>query len=275
MDNTVLVTGAGGYIGRHVVEALLALGKNVIATDINTDLVNPKAVRIVSNIFDENATIWAKIPEVDVCIHMAWRNGFVHNADTHMQDLSQHWAFLKRLLDCGLKHLSVMGTMHEIGYYEGAINEDTACNPLSQYGIAKDALRRSTFLMSGQQKITLQWLRGYYIYGDDKYNNSIFAKIVKAAEDGQTEFPFTTGKNKYDFIHVTELARQIAAASVQSEVTGIIECCTGKPVSLAEQVENFIKEHNFNISLKYGAFPDRAYDTPAIWGDDTKIRRVI
>jgi dTDP-6-deoxy-L-talose 4-dehydrogenase (NAD+) len=143
------------------------------------------------------------------------------------------------------------------------------------YGIAKDALRRSTFLMGGQQKVTLQWLRGYYIYGDDAYNNSIFAKIVKAAEDGQTEFPFTTGKNKYDFIHVKELARQIAAASVQSEVTGIIECCSGKPVTLAEQVESFIKEHNFNIKLKYGAFPDRDYDSPAVWGDDTKIRKVL
>jgi dTDP-6-deoxy-L-talose 4-dehydrogenase (NAD+) len=179
------------------------------------------------------------------------------------------------MLDGGLKQLAVMGTMHEVGYWEGAIDENTPCNPISMYGIAKDALRRSTFQMAKGKDVCLQWLRAYYIYGDDKRAVSIFGKIVQAVEEGKTTFPFTTGKNKYDFIRVEELARQIAACVMQTEVDGIINCCTGRPVSLAEQVEGFIREHGFNIRLEYGAFPDRPYDSPGVWGDAEKIRNIM
>ena len=175
----------------------------------------------------------------------------------------------------GLKQIAVMGTMHEVGYYEGAIDESTPCNPSSMYGIAKDALRRSTFLLLKNTDVIVQWLRAYYIYGDDLKNNSIFAKLTMAAQEGKATFPFTTGKNKYDFIHVNELAQQIAASVTQSEVSGIINCCTGKPVSLAEKVEGFIQEHHFDIELEYGAFPDRTYDSPAIWGDNSKIEKIM
>ncbi len=83
------------------------------------------------------------------------------------------------------------------------------------------------------------------------------------------------GKNKYDFIDVDELAEMIVAASVQDEVNGIINVCTGKPQSLAERVESFIKEHGFNIKLQYGAFPDRSYDSPGKWGDATRIKSIM
>ena len=211
----------------------------------------------------------------DVCLHMAWKDGFVHNSDAHMQYLSQHYQFIKNMTEQGLKQIAVMGTMHEVGYYEGAIDESTPCNPSSMYGIAKDALRRSTFLLLKNTDVIVQWLRAYYIYGDDLKNNSIFAKLTMAAQEGKATFPFTTGKNKYDFIHVNELAQQIAASVMQSEVSGIINCCTGKPVSLAEKVEGFIQEHHFDIKLEYGAFPDRLYDSPAIWGDNSKIEKIM
>jgi dTDP-6-deoxy-L-talose 4-dehydrogenase (NAD+) len=168
-----------------------------------------------------------------------------------------------------------MGTMHEAGYWEGAIDENTPCNPISMYGIAKDALRRSIIQYCNQKEVVLQWLRCFYILGDDKKNNSIFCKLLNAAEEGKTTFPFTTGKNKYDFIKVEELATLISATIVQTNITGIINCCTGAPISLADQVESFIEEHNLNIKLEYGAFPDRPYDSPCIYGDATKINKIM
>lgn len=44
---------------------------------------------------------------------------------------------------------------------------------------------------------------------------------------------------------------------------------------MAEQVETFIKEHGFDIKLEYGAFPDRPYDSPVIYGDDKKIKAIL
>ena len=85
-----------------------------------------------------------------------------------MGDLSVHYKFLTAMIDGGLKQLAVMGTMHEVGYWEGAIDENTPCNPISMYGIAKDALRRSMIQYTQQKGCILQWLRCYYILGDDK-----------------------------------------------------------------------------------------------------------
>ena len=272
----ILVTGANGYIGRHVVKALLDKGADVIACDIVTNDVDERAEKKTLNLFElPEGNVFEQLGSPDVCLHMAWRNGFVHNAPTQIGDLSAHYKFLTAMIDGGLKQLAVMGTMHEVGYWEGAIDENTPCNPISMYGIAKDALRRSMILYCKQKECILQWLRAYYILGDDKKNNSIFCKLLLAAEEDKKTFPFTTGKNQYDFITVDELANQLSAAVMQKEVVGIINCCTGKPMSLAERVEQFIKEHNLDIKLEYGAFPDRPYDSPCEYGDNEKINQIM
>jgi len=157
-------------------------------------------------------------------------------------------------------------------------SEPLRCSPATPpplYGIAKNALRETTFLSAKAHDAVAQWIRAYYIVGDDKFGNSIFSKLLEAAEEGRTTFPFTTGKNRYDFISVDELATQIAAIVDQTEVDGIINACTGEPMSLAERVEAYIRDNNLNISLEYGAFPDRPYDSPGVWGDPTKIRRIL
>lgn len=272
----ILVTGANGYIGRHVVATLLDRGCNVMACDVTTKDVDPRAERMDFNLFNlPEGNILELFGKPDVCLHMAWRNGFVHNSPSHLEDLSAHYSFITRIIGGGLKQLAVMGTMHEIGYWVGAIDENTPSNPSSMYGIAKDALRRATLLFADQHNCIVQWLRCYYILGDDKRNNSIFGKILKADEERKKLFPFTTGKNLYDFIDVDNLAELIASAVMQRDVVGIINCCTGKPMSLAERVETFIKEHNLSIKLDYGAFPDRPYDSPCVYGNPDKINRIL
>lgn len=162
-----------------------------------------------------------------------------------------------------------------MGYWEGAIDEATPCNPQSLYGISKDALRRSLMLAAEKAGIKAQWLRGFYIYGDDSSSRSIFGKLLRADAAGEKRFPFTSGKNKYDFIDVGELARQISACVLQDEVLGTISCCSGTPRSLADQVEEFIASHGLNIALDYGAYPDRPYDSPGVWGDASKIHAAL
>ena len=143
---TILVTGAAGYIGRHVVKNALDRGYRVIAADFNFKGVDERAEFCDVPLFGGDADLYRKLGSPDVCIHLAWRDGFRHNSAAHMKDLSSHVTFLNTLIDGGLKDLSVMGTMHEVGYWEGAINESTPCKPQSQYGIAKNALRQSMML---------------------------------------------------------------------------------------------------------------------------------
>lgn len=269
----VVVTGASGYIGRHVVDALIKMHHEVIAVDMINKGINTDATFLSLDIFSDD--IYNKLGRPDACIHMAWKDGFNHASDAHMGMLSKHYAFIKNMIDGGVKYLSVMGTMHEIGYYEGCVDENTPTNPLSMYGIAKNALREASLLLADKSDTALMWLRAYYILGDDSNNNSIFSKITQMEHEGKASFPFVSGKNKYDFIHVDELAKQIATASTQSEITGIINCCSGKPVSLANKVNEFIEKNHYSIRPDYGKFPERPYDSPAIWGDNTKINLIM
>ena len=270
----ILVTGANGYVGTGVVEQLLALGYEVIAADFKTDRVNPKAKRIDCNLFEiENPFEYFGKP--NCVLHIAWKDVCNHKGLSHIADLPAHYFFLTKLIDGGLKQLCVLGSMHEIGFYEGSIKENTPCNPQNMYGICKNALRQLIESYIGSKACVLQWIRGYYTVNNALAGGNIFAKIVQAAAEGKTTFPFTMGTNQYDFLDYTTFCKQIAAVVSQTEIAGIINCCSGYPMTLKERVEKFIKDNHFNIKLEYGAFPDRPYDSKAVWGDNTKITQIL
>lgn len=271
----ILVTGAAGYIGRHVVKTALDMGYPVIASDFAFKGVDERAEFCDVPLFSGDKNIWQALGAPDVCIHLAWRDGFRHNASSHMKDLSSHVVFLNNLAKGGLPMLTVMGTMHEVGYWKGPITADTPCAPQSQYGIAKNALRQSLLLSLPDTGCLLHWLRAYYITGDEAHGSSIFAKITQAELDGKETFPFTSGQNRYDFIDVDRLAQMIVAASVQDQVNGIINVCTGQPRTLADRVEQFLRDKHYKIRLDYGAYPDRPYDSPGVWGDPARINEIL
>lgn len=270
----ILVTGANGYLGQGIVRSILNNGHCVVATDFNTQFVDERAERIVCNLFEVDNP-YSFFGEPDVLLHLAWRDGFVHYSSAHIDDLPKHYAFIKKMVDGGIQQVAVMGSMHEIGFFEGSINESTPCHPTTPYGIAKNALRDLTQMICKQKNIVFQWLRGYYIVGNSKFGSSIFSKITAAEDAGKTEFPFTLGQNQYDFIDYPDFCAQVAAVVGQKNEQGIINICSGKPEKLADRVERFIKENDYRIKLQYGAFPDRPYDSKAIWGNDTKIRKIM
>ena len=270
----ILVTGANGYLGQGIVKAILEGGNQVIAVDFNVNHVDERAEKVPCNLFEiENPYNYFGKP--DALLHLAWRDGFVHYSNAHIDDLPKHYAFIKAFADEGCKHIAVMGSMHEVGFFEGSINENTPCHPTTPYGIAKNALRDLTAMVCKQNNAVFQWMRGYYIVGNSKYGSSIFSKITAAVEEGKKEFPFTLGQNQYDFIDYSQFCDQVAAVVGQTQEQGIINICSGRPEKLADRVERFIKDNNYNIRLKYGAFPDRPYDSKAIWGDSSKIEKIM
>lgn len=270
----ILVTGANGYLGQGIVSQLLNDGQIVVAADFTTENMDERAIRKAGSMF-EIKNPYSYYDNPDVILHLAWRNGFVHNADSHLGDLSSHISFLKKMIDGGVKKVVVMGTMHEVGFFEGSINENTPCHPQSMYGIAKNALRDATALMCKNAGIPMQWLRGYYMVGNVEKGCSIFSKIYAAEKEGKELFPFTTGLNQWDFLDYDDFCLQTAAAVEQDDILGIINICSGRPQKLSERVERFIKENGYKIKLDYGKFPDRPYDSKAVWGDSRKIEEIL
>ncbi len=270
----ILVTGANGYLGTGIVKELLDRGEDVTATDFSVERVDKRAERMAGNLFQiEHPYFYFGKP--DAVLHLAWRDGFVHYSDAHLEDLSLHCKLIQRLAEEGTRRIAVMGSMHEIVFFEGSIDETTPCHPQSMYGIAKNALREASQIIAQKSGTQLQWLRGYYIVGNQSYGSSIFSKIAKAAEDGKTEFPFTMGQNQFDFLDYGEFCCEVAEAVRQDKINGIINICSGRPEKLAERVERFIRENGYRITLQYGKFPDRPYDSKAVWGNDRKIRKIL
>lgn len=270
----ILVTGANGYLGQGIVKHILNCGHQVIATDIMVNYVDDRAEKMVCDLFSISDP-YSFFRQPDVLLHLAWHDGFVHYSDAHINELPKHYAFMKAIAESGVKRIAAMGSMHEIGFFEGNIKEDTPCNPITPYGISKNGLRQLTEMLCKQKGKKFQWLRGYYIVGNSPYGSSIFAKITAAEAEGKGEFPFTMGQNQFDFIEYEDFCEQVARAVGQDEVLGVINICSGHPEKLADRVERFIHDNEYKIKLKYGAFPDRPYDSKAVWGDSRKIERIL
>ncbi len=273
----ILITGANGYIGRHVLQKSIELTNNVSIVDLKFNEALQNVGQYQEDILAQCSSddLYNKLGKPDILIHLAWQDGFNHKSDTHLRMLPRHYEFIRNMIDHGCKNVTIMGSMHEVGYWEGEINEDTPCNPMSLYGIAKNALRQAVITYCEDKDVSLKWLRAFYITGDDNHNKSIFAKILEMAANGKSSFPFTDGKCKYDFQDVDLLAEQIVKSSIQTQINGIINVCSGKPVALKDKVEEFIKEHHLNIKPEYGAFPSRKYDSPEIFGNNAKITEIM
>lgn len=276
----ILITGVNGYIGRKVVQAFVDSGwttDKLLLVDMGPESLVPGGTYMQMNVLDYAADtdLYSRLGEPEYVLHLAWQDGFNHNAASHLHNLESHFLFLRNMVDAGCSSISVMGTMHEVGYWEGAITENTPCNPQSMYGIAKNALRQATLAYCTDKAVSVKWLRAYYITGDDASSRSIFSKILDWEAEGKETFAFTTGRNLYDFIDVNTLAHQIMLASVQNTVEGIINVCSGQPTSLKDKVEQFIAEKGLRIRPEYGAFPDRPYDSPGVWGDAGKINLIM
>lgn len=274
LEMNILVTGANGYLGQGIVKHILDHGNEVTAADFELDHVDDRADKKVCDLFSIEEP-FDYFGQPDVLLHLAWRDGFVHYSDAHINDLPKHYRFLKAFVESNIKMIVVMGSMHEVGFYEGSIKEETPCNPITPYGISKNALRELTDMLCKQHGKKFQWLRGYYIVGNSLHGSSIFSKITMAEAEKKTEFPFTMGQNQFDFIDYEEFCEQVAKAVGQQEVQGIINICSGYPEKLADRVEKFIAENDYKIKLKYGAFPERPYDSKAVWGDGEKIKEIM
>ncbi|MGN8023919.1 NAD-dependent epimerase/dehydratase family protein [Phyllobacterium sp. 22229] len=268
------MTGANGYVGRHVVASLVSRGQNVVVAT-RSKMSRDDGVEIFDgDVLIPNLNIFEETGRPDILIHLAWEDGFVHASPKHLDNLPAHVIFLKNMLAGGLRHVVGAGTSHEIGFHVGPITEHTPTFPQNAYGIAKNHLRLVQELLCREHCAVSQWVRCFYIVGDDINNNSIFKKLLLAEAEGRAEFPLNSGELLYDFVDVAELGEMIADVAGQDQIAGTINCCSGEPVTLKTMVLRFIEKNNLKIKPIWGAFPMRTYDSRAIWGDATKIRAI-
>ena len=277
----VLVTGATGFIGRHVVPCLLDKGLDVIATSLNKNKAKnydwySEVEYVECDYHKDTLDYYNVFGKPDVIIHLAW-NGLPNYKDPfHVEkNLPANCLLLKNFIEGGIKKMVVTGTCYEYGMQCGCLHESDMTQPVTQYGLAKDTLRKYLEFLVRDTQTSFNWVRLFYLYGDGQNQNSLLPQLEKAISEGEKVFNMSGGEQLRDYLSVEDAARNLCTIALQSEVDGIVNCCSGNPISIRRLVENKIDLLNSDIKLNLGYYPYPDYEPMAFWGDTTKLRKII
>ena len=275
----VAVTGASGFIGRHVLVELES--RSVVATV----LLRPSSVAFPSLAKHITARVDLQNPPPntfellgapDVLIHLAWGGLPNYKSRQHFeQELPVQYRFLKGLVESGLKNLVVTGTCFEYGMQSGPLREDMEARPTSPYGFAKDTLRRQIEYLKSDQSFTLTWARLFYLYGDGQAENSLLPQLKGAVERGEKVFNMSGGEQLRDYLPINEVAKCLVSLAMGNRDNGVVNVCSGKPISVRTLVEGWIEENDWSIKLNLGQYPYPDYEPMAFWGERQKLDRCL
>ena len=196
---TIAVTGASGFLGRHVLAALSTTGAEIVAharaAKPALDASTQRWVFFDLAAAPDDAFDWLGRP--DVVIHLAWDGLPNYTSARHVEaELPAQLCFLRGLVGSGLKRLVVAGTCFECGMQSGCLHEDMAPLPSNPYGQAKDALRRQLEALSDTAPFELRWLRLFYLYGSGQAPTSLYSLFQAAIACGDGTFDMSKGDQR-------------------------------------------------------------------------------
>ena len=275
----VAVTGATGFIGRHVLAELERRSVETIA------LVRPSTAKPLGHsrsrvvLFDlQNTppTAFELMGRPDVLIHLAW-SGLPNYKSLHHfeQELPAQYRFLKGLIESGLQTLVVAGTCFEYGMQSGSLSEDIAPHPGNPYGFAKNALRCQLEYLKTTHPFQLTWARLFYLYGGGQAENSLLPQLRQAAERGDPVFNMSGGEQLRDYLNIASVADYLVRLAIQARDVGIVNVCSGMPISIRQLIEGWIEDNGWNIKLNRGYYPYPDYEPMAFWGNRTKLDHIL
>ena len=268
----IAITGATGFIGRHVRSLLVKTDHVVVLVVRNVKKVGDRAANeeIVVADLSQARTDWFELfGKPDAVLHLAW-GGLSNYMDSYHVDveLPMQLKFVQSLIDSGLKKLVVAGTCYEYGLSSGAISESQMTNPNTPYGIAKDSLRKALFEIRSKKDFELTWARVFYPYGEGQSENSIYSQLTKAISSDEKEFAMGSGVQMLDFIQVTRVAKALRTFVTEKKGVGLINVGSGEPQSVIEFVKKLIYHFESNIVPRVGAVADREYESLSFWSDN-------
>jgi len=280
----VLVTGATGFIGSNIINTLLnyknisiiAMVRNIEKAKKFQWFYNDIVKTIEFNILRTNHNIFNELEKPDVLIHLAWDGLSDYNNLYHIEDnLYKNYFFIKDIINGGLQDLTIAGTCYEYGLKNGCLSENIEADPILSYAIAKDSLRRFLQEFQKTKKFNLKWVRLFYLHGQGQSAKSLLSQLEETIKKNEKIFNMSGGEQLRDYLPIEKAAQYIIKIAFQNKITGIINCCSGQPVSIRTLVENYIKEKKANVELNLGFYPYPSYEPMAFWGDNSKLNEII
>jgi nucleoside-diphosphate-sugar epimerase len=267
----IIVTGATGFVGRHLVPLLLNNNHEVVA--VARDVERARSLPWYSSVNFVSADIHRGTFEIPFqsgasLIHLAWQGLPNYTSLFHFeQNLPRSYEFIKQLIARGVDEVLVTGTCLEYGLKSGPLGPNTPTRPLNSYALAKDVLRQYLARLQEEKYFKLKWARLFYMFGEGQNNKSVIAQLDAAIDAGEQIFNMSGGEQLRDYLPVQSAAKKLIDI-LEGDPEGNFNVCSGKPISIRRLVEERIKAKNSSIQVNLGHYPYLEYEPMAFWGEE-------
>lgn len=274
----ILVTGADGFIGCHVVRRLLsegyeagALVRSGMVGERLTEVKDHPGLTVIDGDVTSAMSVGAALDRFrpDGVIHLAAAGvaGKVPPAEmiwTNVTGLANLLEFPEKLG----KRLVAAGSVFEYGAHDEAIDEEVACRPLSGYGLSKLHASELLFRSEGVEWVLL---RPFGIYGPWEQPGRLLPSLVSGLCDNRP-VSLTDGEQVRDFTFVEDAAEAFVKALEARDAAGrVINVGSGRAVAVREfalaaashaagEGDGPSKE----ALLRFGALPRKEADAPRL-----------
>jgi len=238
-----LVTGAAGFMGSHLTEALLARGDEVVAVDLFTDYYDPSLKLENAHAFEvlclDVAEDELPLDDVDGVFHLAAQPG-VRASFEHLDVyLRRNVLATQRVLEQSEVRIVYASSSSVYGESERLPTpEDAAPRPLSPYGVTKlagEQLCRVYHVNHGLETVALRF---FTVYGPRQRPDMAFRRFCEAAARGGRIELFGDGRQSRDFTYVGDVVTAIRAAATSDAAAGrAYNIGGGSPVSVNAALE--------------------------------------
>ena len=242
----VLITGAGGFIGSHLVDSQLEQGHDVRAVDLHLDLLqhqsaNPHLETFLGDITDEN--LLKKLVEgVDIVYHLASAHLDVSLSDEHYRrvNVGATLSLLKAARHAGVKRFVHCSSVGVIGDVESPpADESTDCHPTNIYERTKLAGEREALAYSHRTGFPVVVMRPAWVYGPRCPRT---AKLMRTISKGRFLF-FGSGQNMRHPVYINDAVKGLElCASADGVNTEVFIIAGENAVPVAELVSVMSRE---------------------------------
>lgn len=278
MSTVVLLTGATGFVGRQVLNALEEYGTKVrvvIRDGTQDQLSTRKAIETVittQDVFAENEEWWKEACNgVDTIIHVAWYTepGEYLQSDQNIDCLIGTLQLAKGAIQSKVRRFIGIGTCFEYDLTGGILSVETPLRPLTPYAGAKAAAFMALSQWLPLQEVEFAWCRLFYLHGDGEDARRLVPYLRSKLIAGEPA-ELTNGNQIRDFLDVSEAGRMIVKTAL-SDAQGPVNICSGVPITVRQLAEQIADEYGCRDLLKFGARPDNHIDPPCVVGVNNEM----
>lgn len=275
----ISVTGASGYLGRHVLQALARYPYvEVVAISRRPaeGWLPPGTRHVMLDLALPRDDAYDRLGRPDALLHLAWEGLPNYQSRHHFEtELGAQYGFLRSLVLAGLPALLCAGTCFEYGAKCGELEESAGTDPGNPYAFAKDALRRQLEFLSADTGCRLTWARLFYSYGAGQPPSTLYGQFVAAGLRGDPVFKMSGGEQLRDYLPASEMARLLAALALEAPGAGVVNVCSGQPVAVRALVERWLATHPWRMELGLGMLPYAAHEPMEFWGSTKKLDALL